>query len=75
MMYVPHGFAHGYQALTDGAEVIYQSSSQYCPESERRVRFDDPRVGIQWVHERCEVSPKDAATKRLLADFTGIEIQ
>ena len=75
MIYVPQGFAHGYQALTDGAEVTYQSSCEYSPESERRVRFDDPRVGIKWKHELCEVSPKDAATEYLLECFSGINVQ
>ncbi len=75
MIYVPHGFAHGYQTLTDGAEVSYQSSSEYSPESERRVRFDDPRVGIEWAHDRCEVSRKDAASEYLSAEFEGIDIQ
>ena len=48
MVYVPPGFAHGYQALTAGAEVTYQSSAEYAPALEGRVRYDDPRVGIAW---------------------------
>lgn len=75
IMYVPHGFAHGYQTLTAAAEVTYQSSCEYSPESERRVRFDDPRVGIQWAHDDCEVSPKDAATEFLSGDFIGIDVE
>jgi dTDP-4-dehydrorhamnose 3,5-epimerase len=48
MLYVPEGFVHGYQTLTDNAEVLYQVSHVYSPESERGVRWDDPAVGIEW---------------------------
>ncbi len=48
MIYVPKGFAHGYQTLEDGAEVSYVVSHPYTPEAERGVRWDDPAVGIDW---------------------------
>jgi dTDP-4-dehydrorhamnose 3,5-epimerase len=48
MLYVPEGLVHGYQTLTDKAEVLYQVSQVYSPESERGVRWDDPAVGIEW---------------------------
>ena len=43
-MYVPQGFAHGYQALTDGAAVFYLVSAFYAPQSEGGLRFDDPAL-------------------------------
>lgn len=72
VVYVPPGFAHGYQALTAGAEVTYQSSAEYAPALEGRVRYDDPRVGIAWPIADAVLSPKDAATPPLAADFAGV---
>ena len=47
-MYVPPGFAHGFQALEDGSEVLYEISQAYSPEHARGVRWDDPAFGIAW---------------------------
>jgi dTDP-4-dehydrorhamnose 3,5-epimerase len=74
MIYVPPGFAHGYQALTDSCEVFYQASQEYVPEKESRVRFDDPQVAIRWPIQTVLVSPKDAATPHLAQDFSGIDL-
>jgi len=48
MLYVPEGVAHGFQTLTDGAEVFYQISASYWPDLARGVRWDDPAFGIEW---------------------------
>jgi dTDP-4-dehydrorhamnose 3,5-epimerase len=48
MLYVPEGFAHGYQTLVDESEVFYQVSEFYTPEAEGGVRWDDPAFGIVW---------------------------
>ncbi|OWL94796.1 dTDP-4-dehydrorhamnose 3,5-epimerase [Deinococcus indicus] len=66
-LFVPEQFAHGYQALTDGAEVTYQVSAAYTPGSERGLRFDDPALGIGWPLPVTVISSKDAAWP-LLAD-------
>jgi dTDP-4-dehydrorhamnose 3,5-epimerase len=47
-LYVPEGFAHGFQTLADDSEVLYQMSESYYPELARGVRWDDPRLGIKW---------------------------
>ena len=60
-LYVPPMFAHGYQALTDGAEVSYQVSGRYTPEAERGLRHDDPALGLSWPLPVSVISPKDAA--------------
>lgn len=59
-MYVPKGFAHGYQTLTDGASVFYFVSAFYAPEAEGGLRFDDPRLTIRWPRAVTELSAKDA---------------
>jgi dTDP-4-dehydrorhamnose 3,5-epimerase len=48
MLYVPENFAHGYQTLTDHAEVTYHVSQVYSPASERGIRWNDPAIKIEW---------------------------
>ncbi|MBF0254272.1 MAG: dTDP-4-dehydrorhamnose 3,5-epimerase [Candidatus Omnitrophica bacterium] len=48
MLYIPAGFAHGFLALSDRAEVQYQVSDYYSPEHERGLRWDDPKLAIEW---------------------------
>ncbi len=59
MLYVPRGFAHGYQTLEDDTEVSYQVSEFYHPESEGRVLWNDPSVGIRWPVQEVVISDKD----------------
>ncbi len=60
MLYTPENFAHGYQTLTDNAEVFYQVSQFYSPESERGVRWDDQAFGIKWPEtDDVVISEKD----------------
>lgn len=58
-LYVPPVCAAGYQALTDGAEILYTASAPYAPEAERGLRQDDPALGIEWPLPRVVVSEKD----------------
>jgi dTDP-4-dehydrorhamnose 3,5-epimerase len=61
MLYVPPLCAHGYQALTAGAEIHYLTSAEYAPGAVRGVRFDDPQVGIRWPLAPTAVSQQDRA--------------
>jgi dTDP-4-dehydrorhamnose 3,5-epimerase len=56
-MYIPTGFAHGFQTLEDDTEVLYQISEFYSPEHSRGVRWNDPAFGIEWP-----------AAERIMAD-------
>lgn len=58
-LYVPEGFAHGFQTLEDGCEVLYQISVPYRPESGRGVRYSDPLFGIEWPLEVTVISDRD----------------
>ena len=58
-LYVPEMFAHGYQALTDGCEVMYMVGEFYTPGYEKGLRYDDPFFNIQWPLEATEMSEKD----------------
>jgi dTDP-4-dehydrorhamnose 3,5-epimerase len=60
-LYIPEMLAHGFQTLTDDAEVIYQMSDFYMPGYERGLRYDDPIFNIQWPLPLTEISEKDAA--------------
>lgn len=48
LLYVPKGFAQGYQTLTDDTEVAYQMSHEYVPAAASGVRWNDPAFGIEW---------------------------
>jgi len=68
MLYVPRGFAHGYQTLADDTEALYLVSDFYDPGAESGVRWDDPAFEIEWPLGRpTEISDKD----RSWPDFTG----
>ena len=60
---VPKGFAHGFQTLTDGAEVLYKVSDYYAPEAERGLLWCDPALGVDWPVPVAEatVNARDAA--------------
>ncbi|MGJ7031682.1 dTDP-4-dehydrorhamnose 3,5-epimerase [Niabella hirudinis] len=59
MMYIPEGFAHGFQALTDDVELVYCHSEFYTQAAESGLRHNDPRIGIQWPLEVVELSDRD----------------
>lgn len=58
-LFVPELCAHGYQTLTDDAEILYQSGGFYSPECERGVRYDDPALKLTWPLEVAAISDKD----------------
>jgi dTDP-4-dehydrorhamnose 3,5-epimerase len=64
-MYVPRGFAHGFQTLVDDCEVLYQMSEFYHPELARGLRWDDPAIAIRWPLPDPIVSDRDRLLPRL----------
>jgi dTDP-4-dehydrorhamnose 3,5-epimerase len=65
-LYIPAGFAHGFQTLTDHAEVRYHISERYRPEAARGIRWDDPDLAIVWPKvEQRVISSRDLALPRL----------
>jgi dTDP-4-dehydrorhamnose 3,5-epimerase len=68
MLYVPRGFAHGFQTLEDDTETFYLVSEFYVAGAEGGVRWDDPMFGIEWpLGDPSEISNKD----RSWPDFVG----
>jgi dTDP-4-dehydrorhamnose 3,5-epimerase len=61
MLYVPEGFAHGFQSLSDDVEVAYQISTAYRPELSDGIRWNDPRLGITWPIPNPILSDRDRA--------------
>jgi dTDP-4-dehydrorhamnose 3,5-epimerase len=64
-LYVPERFAHGYQVLEDNTETTYQVGEFYAPEMEGGLRYDDPRLGLEWPLPVGEMSEKDTNWKFL----------
>ncbi len=71
MLYVPEGFAHGFQTLADDTEVFYQMCEFYAPAHARGVRWNDARFGIDWLEQPRVISEKD----RALPDFQEAELR
>ncbi|HEY4956135.1 MAG TPA: dTDP-4-dehydrorhamnose 3,5-epimerase [Gemmatimonadaceae bacterium] len=59
-LWIPPGFAHGFCALSNDADVLYKCTDYYDPPSERGIRWDDPLLGVRWPIDRPMVSEKDA---------------
>jgi dTDP-4-dehydrorhamnose 3,5-epimerase len=72
MIYIPEGFAHGFQTLTDDCELVYHHSAYYTPGAEKGIKYNDRMVGISWPLEAAEVSERDNAHPSLTDNFKGI---
>ena len=65
-MWIPPGFAHGFLALTDHADVVYKVTEYHSPAHERSVRWDDHEIGIEWPLDGPPIlSERDAEAPRL----------
>lgn len=60
-LFVPAGFAHSFQTLTDDVEVSYLVSAPYTPSAEGGLLYSDPVLGIKWPLEVTNISEKDAS--------------
>lgn len=71
-LYVPVGFAHGFCALSEIADVLYRQTGYYDAQLELTIAYDDPEIGIEWPpHVEPIVSERDAAAPRL-ADVADV---
>jgi dTDP-4-dehydrorhamnose 3,5-epimerase len=66
-LWIPPGFAHGFMALSDEADVLYKCTAAYAPECEHTIHWRDPEIAIAWPDAGVEpiVSARDAAAARL----------
>lgn len=72
MIYIAEGFAHGFQTLSDNAELVYHHSQYYVPGSEGGIRYNDPAVAIEWPVELTNISERDEHHPLLTNQFKGI---
>lgn len=66
-IYVPEGFAHGFQALSDVVEVQYKQTGFYTPASEGTVSWNDPDIGVEWPIADPVLSDRDKRAMSLKA--------
>lgn len=72
MIYVPEGFAHGFQTLEDNSELIYHHTEYYVPDSEGGLRFDDPQLNIKWQLPVTVISERDKNHPLIDKTYKGI---
>ncbi|NVM34371.1 MAG: dTDP-4-dehydrorhamnose 3,5-epimerase [Candidatus Lokiarchaeota archaeon] len=72
MMYIPKGFAHGFQTLEKNSELLYSHTEYYSPKHEGGIKYDDPLINIQWPLKIADISKKDKSYELLPNDFNGI---
>ena len=71
-LFIPKGFAHGFQTLSEDCELLYLHTARYDPAAEDALNAFDPRIGIAWPLEVTDMSARDRAHPMLGADFTGL---
>ena len=71
-VYIPEGFAHGFQTLEDNCEVLYFHTEMYNKENSKVIRYDDPRIGIEWPIVVTEISEQDYEAEYLTDEFKGV---
>lgn len=74
MMVIPEGFAHGFQVLDAGSELLYLHTQAYTPKADAAVVYDDPLVGIAWPLPVSCISTRDRSHPPLDKTFIGIEL-
>ena len=72
MLYLPEGFAHGFQTLDDNTELLYLHTEFYTPQYEGGIRFDDPKLSIKWPLEITNISDRDLRYDLIDENFKGI---
>lgn len=73
-VFIPEGFAHGFQSLTDNVQLLYMHTAVWSKQDEYGLRHDDPRLAIQWPLPATMVSEKDANYKLVESGYTGIRL-
>ena len=73
-LFIPKGFAHGFQTLEDDCELLYLHTAYYTPESEAALNATDPVLAIAWPLPISDISPRDRSHAYISPDFDGINI-
>ena len=73
-LFIPKGFAHGFQSLEDDCELLYLHTALYSPELEAGLNFADPALAISWPLPVTDISPRDRSFSNISIDYNGINI-
>jgi dTDP-4-dehydrorhamnose 3,5-epimerase len=73
-LFIPNGFAHGFQTLEKNSSLIYHHSEYYTPEADAGLRYNDPGINIKWPLPVVNLSVKDKQSPFLDVNFKAIEI-
>jgi dTDP-4-dehydrorhamnose 3,5-epimerase len=71
---IPAGFAHGFQALSDDAELLYLHSADYTPDAEGGLSVLDPRLAIAWPEAVKNLSARDSSHPLVDTSFPGVRL-
>jgi dTDP-4-dehydrorhamnose 3,5-epimerase len=74
MIYIPAGFAHGFQTLADNSQLLYHHTSYYIPGAEGGIRYDDKKIDINWKLPVTGISGRDKNHPLINEFFTGIKL-
>ncbi len=74
MLFIPEGFAHGFQSLTNDTEIIYFVTNYYSKKHDSGLNPFDTRINITWALECTDISEKDRNAKFIDNNFIGIDI-
>ncbi len=72
MMYIPEGFAHGFQTLTDDVDLLYYHSSFYTPEAEAGILHSDSTIDIRWPLPLADISERDRLLPTIDKNFKAL---
>jgi len=71
-LFIPKGFAHGFQTMIDDCELVYVHSAPHAPEAERGLLYTDPGIGIPWPLPPIALSQRDSTWPEIERDFAGL---
>jgi dTDP-4-dehydrorhamnose 3,5-epimerase len=74
MLYIPKGFAHGFQTLEPNCQILYLHTEYHSSESEGGFRYDSESLGIKWPLPACDLSLRDQGLPVFEKNFRGIDI-
>lgn len=72
-IFIPEGFAHGFQSLSDDVQLLYMHTANWSQQHESGLRHDDPKIAIHWPLTVSNISEKDARLPFTQSDFAGVE--
>ena len=73
-LYIPEGFAHGFQALADDCRLLYMHTKPYAPDAEGALNALDPLLAIDWPLAVTAISGRDRSHPMLDSRFTGVDV-